>query len=55
MITSIAEYTTTITHDVTTAHKYMDLYKDWIEVYKISPDYETAFKINAIAWMLGLL
>ena len=53
MITSIADFTTTITKEVTTAHKYMDLYKDYVEAHRLAGGYE--FEIYAIAYALGLV
>jgi hypothetical protein len=53
MITSLAEYTTTITTDVTTAHKLFDLLNDWIDVFNLTG--YGSFEINTIAWLLGLI
>lgn len=53
MTDTIADFTTTITTDVTTAHMLMDLYKDWIEVYQITGYGE--WEVSCIAWLLGLI
>ena len=53
MITSIAEYTTTITTEVSTAHMLMDLMNDWIDVFNLTG--YGSFEINSIAWLLGLI
>lgn len=42
-----------VTTEVTVAHRLMDLYKDWLEVYELTGTGD--FEITCIAYMLGLL
>lgn len=53
MITSLADFTTTITREVSTAHQLMDLYNDWLVVYQLTG--YGSFEIKSIAWLLGLI
>jgi hypothetical protein len=45
--------TTLIDTKITTAHRLMDLYKDWVIVYQLTGYGE--YEIRSIAYMLGMI
>lgn len=53
MTDTIADFTTTITTDVTTAHKLIDLLNDWIAVFNLTG--YGRFEVETITWLLGLI